>query len=73
MAFAFHGFQSWQQSSSRGITRDIKSVSKEDIGIEQLYEIARGKNFALNCLSRKFTEMIIITNEVIPKNLVVVP
>ena len=25
--------------------------TKEDIGIEQLYEIVRGKNFALNCLS----------------------
>ena len=46
---------------------------KEDIGIEQqLYEIVRGKNFALNCLSRKFTEMIMIINEVIPENLVVV-
>ena len=29
-----------------------KGVTKEDIGIEQqLYEIVRGKNFALNCLS----------------------
>ena len=49
------------------------SAIKEDIGIEQqLYEIARGKNFALNCLSWKFTEMIMITNEVIPESLVVV-
>ena len=46
---------------------------KEDIGIEQqLYEIVRGKNFALNCLSCKFTEMIMITNKVIPENLLVV-
>ena len=46
---------------------------KEDIGIEQqLYEIVRGKNFALNWLSWKLTEMIMITNEVIPKNLVFV-
>ena len=28
-----------------------EGVSKEDLGIEQLYEIVRGKNFALNCLS----------------------
>ena len=46
--------------------------TKKDIDIKQLYEIARGKNFALNCLSWKFTEMIMITNEVIPENLVVV-
>ena len=45
---------------------------KEDIGIEQLYEIIRGKNFALTCLTRKFTEMIMITNRFIPENLVVV-
>ena len=46
---------------------------KEDIGIEQqLHEIVRGKNFALICLSWKFPEMIMITNEVIPENLVVV-
>ena len=44
----------------------------EDMGIEQqLYEIVRGKNFALNCLSWKFTEMIMVTNEAIPENLVV--
>ena len=49
------------------------SATKEDIGIkQQLYEIVRGKNFALNCLSWKFTEMIMITNEFIPENLVVV-
>ena len=37
--------------------------TKEDIGIEQqLYEIVRGKHFALSCLSRKFTEMIMLTN-----------
>ena len=31
---------------------DLGGVTKEDIGIEQqLYEILRGKNFALNCLS----------------------
>ena len=30
----------------------IRHYTKEDIGIEQqLYEIVRGKNFALNCLS----------------------
>ena len=47
--------------------------TKEGIGIEQqLYEIVRGKNFALNCLSWKFREMIMITNEVVPENLVVV-
>ena len=47
-------------------------TKKEDIGIEQeLYEIVRGENFALNCSSRKFTEMIMIANEVIPENLVV--
>ena len=46
---------------------------KEDIGTEQqLYEIVRGKNFALNYLSWKLTEMIMITNKVIPENLVVV-
>ena len=28
--FAFHGFQNWQQYSSRGITRDFKSVSMRD-------------------------------------------
>ena len=51
----------------------LPSRIKEDIGIEQqLYEIVRGKNFALNCLSWKFAEMIMITNEVIPENLVVV-
>ena len=51
----------------------VSGVSKEDIGIEQqLYEIVMGQNFALNCLSCKFTEMIMITNEVIPENLVVV-
>ena len=49
------------------------SITKEDIGIQQqLYEIVKGKNFAFNCLSWKFTEMIMITNEVIPENLVVV-
>ena len=48
-------------------------VTKEDIDKEQqLFEIVRGKNFTLNCLSWKFTEMIMITNEVIPENLVVV-
>ena len=48
-------------------------IIKEDIGLEQqLYEIVRGKNFALNCLSWKFTDMIIITNKVIPENLFVV-
>ena len=42
-------------------------------GIEQeLFEIVRGKNFALNYLSWKFTEMIMITNKVILLNLVVV-
>ena len=47
--------------------------TKEDRGIEQqLYEILRGKNFALNCLSWKFTEMLMVTIEVIPENLVVV-
>ena len=47
--------------------------NREDIGIEQqLNEIVRGKNFALNCLTWKFTEMIMITHEVIPENLVVV-
>ena len=47
--------------------------NKEDIGIEQqLLEIVRDKNFALNCFSWKFTEMIMVTNEVIPENLVVV-
>ena len=47
--------------------------TKEDIDIEQqLYENVRGKNFALNCLSWKLTEMIMITNEVIPENLVLV-
>ena len=50
------------------------TYTKEDIGIEQqLYEIVRSKNFALNCLSWKFTEMIMITNSVvIPENFVVV-
>ena len=53
-------------------TRGV-STTKEDIDIEQqLYEIVRGKNFALNCLSWKFTDLIMITNEVIPENLVVV-
>ena len=48
-------------------------ITKEDRGIEQqLYETVRGKNFALNCLSWKFTEMIMITREVIPENLDVV-
>ena len=29
----------------------VDGATKEDIGIEQqLYEIVRGKNFALNCL-----------------------
>ena len=52
-------------------TVNLASLTKEDIGIEQqLYEIVRGKNFALNCLSWKLTEMIMITNEVIPENLV---
>ena len=56
-----------------GVTGDALCETKEDIGIEQqLYEIVRGKNFALNCLSTKFTEMIMITNEVIPENLDVV-
>ena len=56
-----------------GVTGDALCETKEDIGIEQqLYEIVRGKNFALNCLSTKFTEMIMITNEVIPENLVIV-
>ena len=51
----------------------IQNQIKEDIGKEQqLYEIVRGKNFALNCLSWKFTEMIMIANKVIPENLVVV-
>ena len=51
----------------------LQGSTKEDIGIEQqLYEIVRGKNFVLNCLSWKFTEMIMITNEVISENLVVV-
>ena len=46
---------------------------KEDIGIEQqLYEIIRGKNFALNSLSWKFTEMIMIANQFIPENVFVV-
>ena len=52
-----------------------EATTKEDIGIDleqQLYEIVRGKNFALNYLSWKFTEMIMITIEVIPENLVVV-
>ena len=54
-------------------TSSVYSTNKEDIDIEQqLYEIVRGKNFALNCLSSKFTEMIMITNEVIPEKLVVV-
>ena len=48
-------------------------TTKEDIGIEQqLYEIVRGKNSALSCFSCKFTEIIMIANEVIPDNLVVV-
>ena len=52
--------------------RRLDGYTKEDIGIEQqLYEIVRGKNFAINCLSWKFTEMIMITNEVIPENFVV--
>ena len=38
---------------------------------EQLYKIVRSKNFALNNLSRKFTETIIIANLVIPENFVV--
>ena len=30
----------------------LPCITKEDIGIEQqLYEIVKGKNFALNCLS----------------------
>ena len=49
------------------------STVKEDIGIEQqLNEIVSGKNFALNCLSWKFTKMIMVTNEVFPENLIVV-
>ena len=51
----------------------FNGLTKEDIDVEQqLYEILRGKNFALNCLIWKFTERIMITNEVIPENLVVV-
>ena len=60
---------------SRGCWAPLPSQTqtKEDIGIEQqLYDIVNGKHFALNCLSWKFTEMILITNEVIPENLVVV-
>ena len=54
-------------------SREREDYNKEDIGIEQqLYEIVRGQNFALNCLSWKYTEMMMITNEVIPENLVVV-
>ena len=55
------------------MTQYFWSTTKEDIGIEQqLSEIVRGKNFAFYCLSWKFTEMIMITNEGIPENLVVV-
>ena len=64
----------WHKSylSERNQITVIDGITKEDIGIEQqLYEIVRGKNFALNCLSWKLTETIMITNEVIPENLVV--
>ena len=48
-------------------------MTKEDIGTEQqLYEIVNGKNFAFSCLSLKFSETIMIANEVIPENLVAV-
>ena len=30
LSFAFHGFQSWQQYSSRGMTRDFKSDSMRE-------------------------------------------
>ena len=51
----------------------VHHSTKEDRGIEQqLYETVRGKNFAVNCLSWKFTEMIMITHEVIPENLDIV-
>ena len=37
------------------VTPIPKGPPKEDIGIEQqLYEIVRGKNFALNCVSTLF-------------------
>ena len=59
---------------ANGIADPFFGYTKEDIDIEQqLYENVRGDNFALNCLSWKFTEMIMITNEDIPENLVVVP
>ena len=66
-----------RRSTRRGAGRSRGNASvgltKEDIGIEQQQnEIVRCKHFALNCLSWKFTEMITITNEVIPENLVVV-
>ena len=39
--------------------KSLIGYKKEDTGIEQqLYEIVRGKNFALNCLSWKFTEIV---------------
>ena len=31
LSFAFHGFQSWQQYSSRGMTRDFKSTSMREL------------------------------------------
>ena len=70
-----HGLEALSWSPARVEIHAIvlESDIKEDIGIEQqLYEIVRGKNFALNCLSWKFTEMIMVTNEVIPENLVAV-
>ena len=60
-------------SKGQGFSHGVWPKKIYCIGIEQqLHEIVRGNNFALNCLSWKFTEMIMITNEVIPENLVVV-
>ena len=56
--FDFYGIRGvshkWLKSylSERNQITVIDGITKEDIGIEQqLYEIVRGKNFALNCLS----------------------
>ena len=44
--------QSFLARVSLSLLRRQCGLSKEDIDIEQqLYEIVRGKNFALNCLS----------------------
>ena len=58
-----------------GIERELANTADQRVFRwfgQKLYEIVRGKNFALNCLSWKFIEMIMITNEVIAENLVVV-